>query len=654
MKVQLTAIMFFIVSISFSQNIVITPQYIGTPSSVGEADYFASSYGNDGNNGTSNITPKRTLVALTTLANSSTMAVPRLALEGGSIFRGGEGITLTRGNVNITSYNRGKAGKFHFPQLIGTDAFITGWALSGSNTYSQNIANTFTDAMNGYSFMYVVEIDTLMEKVAPLTARRYLHRAVSLAAVDTVAGSYFAAPTVATTPISMAIHTTDGVSPNNNPKFRYEVVTRNNAIYRNLGGTFGQEVRVENVFAMDFAQGSGNYGTRQDSLYVNHCISMGNATHQGGGGNFSAYNNCAFITGDPTIMQYAVVFYQINGAHETDMVQNSFFLDQPQAVYTHTSYGATDPASIPHGKFEFKNNYVFNSTNTVIQCDGTLDTFDINYSYIKNSQNLIKYSFAGVTYLRNSVMDNGVLIFQYSNNTVINNFLYRSKSDFSTACIYDVGNKLNATNSIFHFKTKTSSFGYGGRVFGNGDTSTRTIAKYNIFVCEVPTGSVCEFMTANNWGGTGTNRNTVDYNAYVIVSGTPTWVFANTTNSGGLANTNTFSVWKTQSGSDAHSVLIDLRYREADLRRIFVDPDAGNYNFTSSPQADSIRAIIDGVNKAGMITPLGSWVNTPSREEVVDIIENDKFKPVSSLFFEPVTGSEANKVWNGTTYTKLW
>lgn len=621
------------------------PTYSTTSGTITEADYYVSAYGSDGNSGTGKTAPKRTISALTTLTNASTIPVTRIALEGGSVFRS-EGITLTRGSVSINSYNRNRAGKYHFPLLIGADPFVTGWTLTDTH-WSQDIPNTFTDEMNGYDFMYVIEVDTLLEKVAPLTARHYLRRVASIAAVDTTTGSYYSALSAAVSPMAVHIHTTDGTSPNNNARYRYEVVTRNNAIYRNAGGTYGQEVNVENIFAMDYAQGQGEYGSRLDSLYVNRCIAMGNAKHIASAGNYSSYNNCGFICGDPTIMEYAFTFYRSEALNSINTMQNSFFLDLPTIMYAHASYGAGGGSY--YDRINFANNYIFNTSASIIQSDVVVDTFDINYCYAKNSGTFIANCEAQLTYLRNSIMENGTALIHYSTNTVVDNSLFRSKPVFSSAIILNTHHRVSVTNSILHFKTTSSLSGTGGRMFSNSDTSTRVTAKYNIFISEVPTGSVCEFSTANNWTGLGTDKNTFDYNVYIMVSGNPMWKVSNISTNGSDPSVTSFAAWKTQSGQDAHSIFIDLRYREADLRRIFIDPDAGNYNLTSSPQADSIRTVL-----AGMRTPLGSWVNTPSREQVVDIIENDKFKPVSELLFSPVTSSEANKVWNGTTYTKLW
>lgn len=621
-------------------NINISP--IPTP----EADFFGSVVnGNNGYSGSSKLTARKTLRSLDTAINASTRERVKVALEGGNIFEGTDGIALNRGGIDFTSYNRDKAGKYRFPILLGTDVFNTGWTLTGTNTYSQSIPNTITISL-GYAWMYVIEIDTALERLQPLTARRYLNYLPNTAAVDTTPNSYYC-PSTLSSSVTISIHTADGLSPNNNTKYRYEVVTRDRGINRNLGGDYGPSLTIEKLFAMDYGQGTGGFASREDSFYMYRSIVMGNTTHQGVYGNFSTVSNCAFIAGDKNIDGTSIIFYKGEGANETNTVQNSYFIDNQSVLYSHTSHGGG--GGINHGRLNFYNNYVFN-TYSVAQTPVTVDTLDLNYCYVKNSSYLVNASESYLTFIRNSVMDRGIVLAYNTSNLFVDNSLYLSQAAQSTAIIMLQTQKLNLQHSILHMKTTISAGNEGGRMVGNADTSTMVTAKYNILIGQAQPGSYVEFFHANNYAGMGMAKEAIDYNVYIMVSGNPMWKLNDASVHGGDPSITSFASWKTYTGLDAHSIFIDLRNYEGDLKRVFIDPDAGNYNLTDSPQADSIRAVIDvrGV-PAGMRTPLVSFVGKPSREQVVDNIENDIFTPVSQYMQLNSPGSNYQTIQRMTT-----
>lgn len=588
-------------------------------------NYYLSASGNNGNAGTSTITAKGTLKSLDTLVNASTTDTVTANIAGGGTYSGTDGLYLNRGKVFVKSYNPAGAGSYRFPILKGTDNFTTGWTLSGAAyTYSQNIPNSITISVNNYAFMYVIEVDTALERTSPYTARRYLTRVASTAACEATAGSYYSPVSAVASPIVMYLHTSDGASPNNHASYRYEVVTRDRAVNRNLGGTFGNYVNVDKVIAIDYGQGTGGIASRQDSFRMTRSVIVGNTTHQGVYGMKSTIDRCLYLEGDRTLDGNSIVFYQVDGSPYPSTVSNTTFIDQVGVLYTHTSFGGGDGVHI--GRINFHGNYVFNSTQSIISAVSYLDTLDVNYLYAKDCDAVFHLNGAVISYMSNTVAQNTNYLVEQSTNNFISNCLYTSKTAPSSAIILATGQKADIQNSVLRFKT-THTGGEGGRVFSSADTSTRITSLRNIYVVETSTGGAVELGTAKTDLGAGTGPDIYDYNAYILVSGSPIWKVTKFSTNGGDPSVFTFANWKIQSGQDAHSILIDLRNNPNGLNQIFINPDAGDYRLADTPQADSIRAI-----SAGMSTPLRTFVTTPTREQAVEDIEQNRFTPVLNLF----------------------
>jgi hypothetical protein len=591
--------------------------------------YGNPSTGNNGNAGTSTGTAKQTLKSLDTLVNASVIDTVIVNLAGNSTFSGTDGLYLNRSKVFVKSYNPSGSGNYNFPILKGADNFTTGWSLSGAAyTYSQNIHNSITISVNNYSFMYVVEVDTALERTAPYTARRYLTRVASQAAVESTPGSYYSPVSAVASPVVMYLHTSDGVSPNNHPSYRYEVVTRDGAVDRDLGGTFGNYLSVDKVIAMDYGQGTGSIASRLDSFRMTRSVIVGNTTHQGVYGMKSIIDRCLFMEGDLTLDGTAIVFYQVDGSPYPSTVSNSTFLDQGGVLYTHTSFGGGDGIHI--GRINFHGNYVFNSRYKIIESVGYADTMDVNYLYTKDCKAIVSNNGAGVTYMNNVIAQNATHMIQYSTNTFITNSLYTSKTAQSAAIILGTNHKVDIRNSVFRFNS--THFSDGGAATILGDTSCRVTSLHNIYIINVSSTAATELGRANTFAGAGDGPDIYDYNAYVLVSGNPIWKVTNYSTNGGDPSVFTFSNWKIQSGQDAHSIMIDLRGNPNGVNQIFVNPDAGDYRLANTPQADSIRAI-----SAGMSTPLRTFVTAPTREQAVEDIEQNRFTPVRNLFIPTPT-----------------
>lgn len=612
---------------------------------VVNSSYYLSQYGNDGNDGRTTATPKRTPRAIDTLLAASTVATPLVFLEGGSIFRGTDGIVLDgRGNVVFNAYNRTQAGKYKLPILVGTDVFNTGWTLTGSNTYQQNIPNTVTISFGNYAYINVIEIDTALEKIQPLTARRYLTYVGSAALVETTPGSYFC-PVVspASSPAFISMHTSDNASPNNHAKYRYEVVTRDRAINKTLTSSpYGNGVSVSNFFGMDFAQGTGPFASRMDSFYIKNSVMMGSALHLLVCGNYSTVDNVGFMAGDNTNQSIANVFYQITGANETNTVMNSTYLNCQEGVYTHTSgTGAS------HGKLLFKNNYVFGATKYVVQA-ANCDTTEVDNVYLNNSGSVLR-SGSSISFLKNTVANTTTTLVLETKNSFVNNCLIKSKPGTpSLVWLQSAGNgdKASFTKNIFHFKNTTAGISDAGVLF-NFDATARLNAKNNIVIVDVPTTGYVNIATTDNSGGLASGPNRLDSNVYVILKGNLIWKTTNLSLNGGDPSIFSLAQWQTQSGQDLHSIVIDLRTTTNSLKTIFNNPEAGDYTLTNSVQADSIRTLL-----CGMYTPPTTFIATPTKDDIVAHIENGMpYK--NSSFPDIYVDSKQNKLSLTTTGTGL-
>jgi hypothetical protein len=255
-----------------------------------------------------------------------------------------------------------------------------------------------------------------------------------------------------------------------------------------------------------------------------------------------------------------------------------------------------------------------------------VDTLDLNYVYAYNSGYMTVSSAAAVTMIRNSVMELGSSLIYSNTSTIVSNSVFKSKTTPSTAISLTANQEVDISNSIIYNKTTSDIGGEGGRIIGNSSTNM-VRAEHNIFIAQAPTGAATEFAHANTTDGAGTGPDVFDYNAYILISGLPIWKVTNAATNGGDPSIFTFANWKAQSGQDAHSILIDLRENPSGIDQIFINADAGDYRLANTPQADSIRGIM-----AGMSTPLRTYVTVPTREQLVDDIEQNRFTPVSNLF----------------------
>jgi hypothetical protein len=603
--------------------------YTATDSAI-----YVSNFGNDANSGYLITAPKKTLAAAVALANAKVAAngsTAKVLLEAGSVFA--ESATLTVDGVTFSSYNYNDAAtpnssKTTFATLVGSDSYNTGWSLVGGQTYSysQTIPNNIVN-YPGYGEMLVTEIDTALERTQPLTARHDLTPVTSLATAESTAGSAFTSTTPAsgTSNQSITIHPSNNLSPNNNPRYRYEVSVRNKGIEANNNGVNARaNVTYEKIHIKGFGGGYGGIGGGNNTK-INQVTIQGGPVHSVimSDGSFT---NSAILGGALGMNSGALVFYSGLGRRAHNLVKNAFFIDLSSPLAAHTSGGDN------HGALEVDNVFVYPSLigQQPLYFANNTDTTIINNLYTDSvGQIMSSVGVSPLNIIKNSVFKSSGI---WSNSNVGNviyydNILWKGIDGLQSAIQYSSTN-----NSIIHIKTTASNV-YGIR------TNNNTTVKRTIFIGESTTpGSIHSPMQLK----TGLS---LDYNVYIRAGqGLIQWADNN-----GFYTITSLAAWKTATGQDANSKYIDLYGENLTLKDVFVDPDNGNYNLGSGKYADSIRLWqTQWGQKVGMTTPPSGWLKKPTYEQVKYMVENNSIPQLNEILSRPSLASSGS---NSSTST---
>jgi hypothetical protein len=589
--------------------------------------YFVSPAGSNAASGLTPALAKQTIAGLSGLltANKST------GLKAGSQFR--EQLTPTAHGLIIGAYARTDANRYAV--INGSDVHNSGWT-SVSSYFTKSIAHSLSP-IDGYNGIVVMEIDTTLEKTAPLSAINYLTYVANTTLVNSTAGSYtytFANPS------TVAIRPTSG-SPGSN-KYRYEVVTRMAGIeayaYNNLN--------VSNIW---FKSAGAGYGpiNAGDNTTLNNVIITGGATH-----HFvlkSGHINNAYFGRTSLDMvngSTPATFYEVNASGNVSSIRNSIFYKTQNAFIAHTSGGGN------HRKISFDNVYFFGDStvfgsNTVLGGD-QIDTFLVNRFYVDNTGSVGN---PAVPYMefRNSMFVNMAkpgFLFNHPNDNVreaiFDNIFFKTyahngnqstASTGSARLFYTANSNTSVTiqNSTVHVK---SSWTTGGINQQGGFSGAKTVLN-NIIISEVSTA----FKVPN---GAPTTSN---YNVYIFLSGAGFRWSVNPALNGGDPEA-TLAQWQSISGQDANSIAIDLSSNPLGLRAVFVDPDGGNYTLLPGGQYTAqILAI-----QAGMRTPLRGWITTPTPEQSVEAVMTGAV-PLLMDWKQFSSGSPYNVPTNYVKYT---
>lgn len=593
-------------------------------------DFYVSNNGNDTFPGTSSQFPKKTIAATAPALESfsHTNQKIRLGLKGGDIFE--EGL-ITSYPIEINTYADNVPDN-KFAILNGTKEFGTGWLQEAGKiyTFSQPVAyNGFVgygiNAIGQYSFISVFEIDRELEKIAPFTARKLLKFLSNQGDIENTPGSFYTAVTNQN-PIPVYIHTSDGVSPNNNKKYRYEVIVRDWGV----NSTYQPNNRFENLWVRGFGAGNGMLPGGDNSYYNKIIFGPGAGIHHLGVRS-GTINHSLFLPGAKNTSAFGVVFYDAEGLGRHNYIKNSMFLDIPSPVYAHTSYGTHYSAVEMDNVVGFSDSVLVGSFITTSDNDTVL----LNNIYADGFYSGYNYGNAGYAAISNSCFKDvhfGIA-FNDANNainaTIENVFIKTKQTGFAPGVIIGYRTTVNLHHSIVHI-TNTNynnpNASTGSFVSGTGASANKITASGNIFICDVdPSGFLTAAVTNTN-NGIATSKDSWDNNVYILLRGKNIqWSVTNASTNGGNYIIDNFDDWKKQSGQDQHSLFFDLRNDARGLKAIFQDPENGDYNLASTKEGNQVATL-----RAGMTDAISCFLKRPSYEEAAELIRTGNELSVQS------------------------
>ncbi|MEO5892436.1 MAG: T9SS type A sorting domain-containing protein [Ferruginibacter sp.] len=599
-------LLFFIPSISHAQE---------------DFDFYLSNKGNDSYPGTSKLSPKKTIDSIAPLLKRFSLENGRVkvGLKSGDIF---DENLVTSYPIELNSYTTSNDKK-DFAILNGSKEFNTGWILqpATNNTFRQAIPYSgFTgygiNGIGSYSFIYVFEIDKVLEKTAPFTARKLLKFIPDLVELESTPGSFAIPVNSNENPMPVFIHTSEGKSPNGNPRYRYEVAVRDWAV----NSTYQEGSRFENLWVRGFGAGNGMLPGGSNSHYNKIIFGPGAAIHHLGVRS-GTIDHSLFLPGAKNTSALAVVFYDVEGLGRHCTIKNSMFLDINEAVYAHTSlgtnYGAVELDNVTgfaspaeSGGFIYTSN-----TDSVILNKVYTDGYNIGYNYGN-----ARYALISNCWFKN--VNTGIAYRNKLNpvTSTVSNVFIKTNGASSVGIVMARNTSLTFTNSIIHlFNTDKNPYlrSTGDFVQGGGDSTNRIIASGNIFICDIEPSKYLTAANTNTSNGTATSKDVWKNNVYILLRGANVaWMDINGNN---ISNIQSFTEWKRISGQDKNSLFFDLRYDVRGLKAIFIDPDNGNYDLANTTEGKQVAAL-----RAGMSDPLTCFLQRPTFEEAADLVRNNK------------------------------
>jgi len=581
-----------------------------TMPTVDASNYYVSNRGLNSSSGLSDSTPKLNIDSVESLLVTPALTARNvtLHLEANSIFR--EQFDPYSNNLNLNQFNLTNGKR---PAKISGMDMISDWRTTPgrANVFQHLLKHEIDLYTPEYSYIMVAEIDTLLEKTHPISAVKYLRLVSGVGRCDSTTGSYYTAGVI-TNPASIYIHTTEG-SPGKN-KYRYEVTTRN----FNINGLYVNNSTYEKLFLQSSAYGYGMLSAGKNSL-------VRNVMFQGGGTHHlvmksGAIDSSVFLPGPKGLKErIAAIFYEAEGTNNVNTITNTFFLDIPNAVYTHTN------GAINHKSFTIDKVFAFadtldagvafsgNDTDSILVLNSYTENYPTSWSGV-----------APVLNIRNSIFRNtnqsAIAVGNLSNvaqKTTLHNVLIKTNgndknqieanhwSAFGIRAPYSTSN-VEVSNTILH---GYSTWNKPGPTIYSFQIGGQLKAHHNIYICDVNDNSLLHIYKATNNEGIGKSNNIVsDSNVYILLRGAGFHWFVDPFNAQ-ENNIYTLSQFTTLTGQDKHSLFIDLRSNPLGLKAIFVDPDYGNWTLTQTPQTNAIREL-----RAGMTAPPLFYPQRPSVE----------------------------------------
>lgn len=589
----------------------------------GGFDYYISNTGSDANQGNTKQLPKKTIGGVAAaIANGAPVIGPlSVGFKSGNVFNE----TFNPGfPVNAGTYFDNSSNK-NFAILNGSDVFDSGWLRTPGtvNLYEQSITlSGFTGygigTIGSYSIVSVLEIDRVLEQTAPFTARKVLKFFGSLQVAEATPGSFYQPMTTDVNPVKVYIHTSDGNSPNNHSRYRYEVTVRDRA----FNSTYQQGNYFERLWIRGYGAGNGMISAGANSVFNRMIFGPAAGIHHLGlrGATLS---NSLFLPAAVNVSGYAVVFYDVEGFGRHNTIKNSIFLDGRFPIYAHNSYGSN------FGALELDNVIAFADT---AETESFLDLSDtdsalLNNLYVQGHKRVYGYGHAKYFSAKNSTfidLSSGILFGLENLNATINNCFFRTRgyNEKSNAVVLADSCNLILANSIIRIKNYNNTPGLnamGGFVIGAGGKNNSVKASGNIFICDVDPAKYVIAGSALDPAEQNAANSDWQNNVYILLRGNKIeWRIVKPASPRAIEQPVNFEGWRERTGFDKRSLYFDLRNDPRGLKAIFVDPDNGDYSLANTFEGMQIRAM-----RAGMTNPITCFLPKPTYEEAAKIIMND-------------------------------
>ncbi|GEM_PF-2610152 len=556
--------------------------------------YISDSEGDDLNDGLTRLTAKKTYASALPLI-SAAGAGTKVGFKAGDVFN--EEVSIPFSNIVLNSYDKSEFNRAAF--IRGLTQISTGWTLKvgRTNVWERIVNDPPYSNGNGYDNVYVIEVAKSTETSNPFSSKKYLAIKPTEADIEATPGSFRVTPTD-TAPYTIQLHTSDSSNPNSNPNYKYFIP---NSIYA-VRAITNRSVDFSNLIVQDAV---GGYGPLAMNGKIRRVVAQGGSTHIAVIGNSADIQYCTFLNSMLGGGQRAIglVVYSAIIEGNTNVLRDCIFFDQDKAIYTHASSGGNALSftvervhhyGIPNVSSAFLE-VVSTDTVTMKDCYGEYTgTCFIPATGTNLLTRNVFYRSSGISYLQT----------QTSSIIVTNNIFAELVDGYSTGSLYLLE---DTQKNIIHLK---NSIG-GGRFFSAARTSFKNIVKYNIIIAETNgetvLNSTWQEESSPGVGIEGTSATLIaDYNVYINISGLFYWQIRNYPD-GSFSN---FNTWKTRSGQDQNSMFINLADEPLGLKKIFIDPENGDWRFTTDALALAIQAM-----QAGVSNPISSYPTRPTYEQ---------------------------------------
>ena len=496
-------------------------------------------------------------------------------------------------------------------------------ALSSNSdgTYSYQWAAENAVVNDGYSNVYLVEINTATETAMPIASRHRMIDLGSNTAVAATAGSAYVT-SLGGGQWQAVFHPSDNLAPGSGSVYRYEVVSRYSPA--NWGSGNPGDGAMSGVMLAGSSDGygslSGPASFAGDRLAILHA-STHSAVIGGGSLQRSVFYEAGALTGSsgPAIQ---LAWYTPTGTGLRWSVSNCLFYANvgdrvPNCLIAHTSNASTyDRGDISDTAFigaRWSNGSLQGTAIDYV----AVATGIINRVYVQAIQEIFGFNMPLATEVKNSVFRQ-VGRARVGGNFHDNIVLAESVSDPAspanapTALLLQQ-NGASATHNILWVR------GVPGSTAGNGEQVigfsvypgvTTGTATHNIIALDPAT-----VTTSANYfqGGPPPSSLALDYNL-VICTGA---FYA-----AGTQNNFSWAAYQANNPTlDVHSLFVDLSGDPRGLKAVFADPINGDFRWAQTAVAAQCAAYCRA-NKVGPATVSSHWPTVPTIDEAVTTLSS--------------------------------